>query len=560
MECDVGSKGIFRRYTTARTSVLTLCTAALIALLSPTLAAQTPQPGARLSVELRDGTRLSGRFLEERGPLLFLETPYGRLRIPRDAVVRLEVEEPPETPAPAAAAERPSPPPAAPPPSTAASWPELRSTVAPQQVAQAAGRLPTRRLVLATAPEFAFSLLPDLVERFARLYGVRATVWEPSPGGQRAVFEENPVGFPEEVTIRALPREAALAELRRGRVDLVLAREAGEEPEGLEEHVVALDAVVPMVHPDNALPRISRRTLGDLFAGRIGDWSALGRGPRPVRRVAPGPELAISAFFRERIPNLGRMAPGTLYVRDPDDLLDELFADPGTVAYGSLLAAGGAHVPAITECGILQTPEPFRIRAEDWPLTQRIDAYLRADATDGWEDVFLLFLLGPRGEEAVADFRLEPLTVRAATAGEQRAWVDAVLATPPQVPEVRRAFLDLARTARRLTVVFRFETGSAELDERAREDVGRLALWLEGGGIDPARLVLAGYADSRGGYQSNLRLAEERARSVAAALAEVGIRVGEVTAFGEEIAVACDTDPWGLRLNRRVEAWLRPGR
>lgn len=552
MEYHAGSHGISLGCTSACTRPLARILGVLLLLLSAAAVAQTP-PGTRLSLELKDGTRLSGRLLEESGPLLLLETPYGRLRIPRDAVAGIEVVEPAAPPP--AAERRPAPPPPAGP-----SRPELRSIITPRQIVQAAGRLPTRRLVLATGPEFAFSLLPDLVERFARLYGVRAVVWEPTAGGQRALFEENPAGFPEEVVIRSLPRERALRLLRNGEVDLVLAREAEEEEtEGLEEEVVALDAVVPLLHPDNPLQRISRRTLGDLFAGRIDDWSALGSGPRPVRRVAPGPELAISAFLRGRVPGLDRMAPGTLYVRDPDDLVDELFADPGTIAYGSLLAAGGAHVPAISECGILQIPAPFRIRAEDWPLTQRIDAYLRADGVDGWEDVLLLFLMGPRGEEAVADFRLEPLTIRPATAEEQRAWVDAVLGTPQQVPEVRRAFLDLARSARRLTVVFRFETGSAELDERARADIGRLALWLEREGIDPRRLVLAGYADSRGGYQSNLALARERAQSVAAALGEVGITVGEVTAFGEEIAVACDTDPWGRQLNRRVEAWLRTG-
>lgn len=552
MEYHAGSHGISVGCTSACARPLARLLGLLLLLLSAAAVAQTP-PGTRVSLELKDGTRLSGRLLEESGPLLLLETPYGRLRIPRDAVAGIEVVEPAAPPP--AVERRPAPPPPAGP-----SRPELRSIVTPEQVAQAAGRLPTRRLVMATAPEFAFSLLPDLVERFASLYGVRAVVWEPTEGGQRARFERNPAGFPEEVVIRSLPRERALGLLRSGEVDLVLAHEAGgEEPEDLEEHVVALDAVVPLLHPDNPLPYISRRTLADLLAGRIDDWSALGRGPRPVRRVAPGPELAISRFVRERLPGLARMAPGTLYVRDPDDLMDELFADPGTLAYGSLLAAGGAHVPAIVECGIVHPPESYRIRAEDWPLTQRIDAYLRADAVDAWEDVFLLFLLSARGEAAMADFRLEPLTIRPATAEEQRAWVSAVLNTPQQVPEVRRAFLDLARSARRLTVVFRFETGSAELDERARDDVGRLALWLESEGIDPARLVLAGYADPRGGYQSNLALARTRAESVAAALADVGIGVGEVVAFGEEITVACDTDPWGLHLDRRVEAWLRTG-
>lgn len=133
----------------------------------------------------------------------------------------------------------------------------------------------------------------------------------------------------------------------------------------------------------------------------------------------------------------------------------------------------------------------------------------------------------------MADHQLEPLAIRRASAEEQRRWVDAVLGTPPQVERVRRALLELARRARRLTVEFRFETGSAELDERAREDVERLALWLERERVAPGRLILAGYADSRGAYETNLELARRRARTVATALAAVAWLIA-ATAAGQE--------------------------
>ncbi len=148
------------------------------------------------------------------------------------------------------------------------------------------------------------------------------------------MFTENPAGSPREVTILALPRERALTLLRRG-VDLALAREvADEQSEGLEEHVVALDAVVPLLHPDNPPAGMPRRTPAELLAGRIDDRSALGDGRRPVRRVVPGPEPAVSRFLAAHLPGPERMAPGTLHVRDPDDPLDELFADPGSIGYG----------------------------------------------------------------------------------------------------------------------------------------------------------------------------------------------------------------------------------
>ncbi len=539
---------------------LTLLLGLLVAVAA--LAQEQPRLGSRVVVELQDGARFRGKVRALEDERLVLETPYGRLSLPRRLIRRLVVE---GTPAPAPTTPEPA---TAPPPTTTRPQPvperaeatdaeatAARSTLAPSQVAS--GRRPTRRLAFAAPPDFAYALVPDLVERFARLYGVRAVEWSAEPRRQRARFEEHPTGFPQEVEILVADRARALTLLRAGRVDAVLARESGEEPEDLEEHVVALDALVVAVHPDNPVRRLARATLGRILRGEIEDWGEIVRYRAPIRRIVPGPELEAAQLIRQRVLAGGEVAPGTVFVRSPDDLLDELYGTPGAIGLGSLGSLGGVRMVVLAECGILQPPTPFRIRSENYPLSQRIDLYLRADGRDGWEDVFALFLLGPRGEAAMADHQLEPLTIRRAEREEQRRWVDAVLGTRPQVAAVRQQFLELARRARKLTVDFRFETASAELDERAREDVARLALWLEHEGIAPARLVLAGYADSRGPYGANLELARRRAEAVAAALTAIGVPPGEILAFGEEIAVACDTDAYGRHLNRRVEAWVR---
>ena len=135
-----------------------------------------------------------------------------------------------------------------------------------------------------------------------------------------------------------------------------------------------------------------------------------------------------------------------------------------------------------------------------------------------------------------------PLTIR-----QERS------AAPTGAPFAYNGFV---ANALRLSVNFRFRTGSSELDNRGLKDLDRVTEFLASSSVNPDRLMLFGFADSRGAATLNQTLSENRAKTVAAALAQRGVEPKTVRGFGSAIPVADNATADGQDKNRRVEVWV----
>jgi phosphate transport system substrate-binding protein len=130
------------------------------------------------------------------------------------------------------------------------------------------------------------------------------------------------------------------------------------------------------------------------------------------------------------------------------------------------------------------------------------------------------------------------------------------------LPDLKRLVAEMDG-ADRLSLTFRFQDGSTQLDDPSRENLTDLARLLEAGQFDDSSLVLAGFSDGSGAAAANMDLSLARATGVLDALRAAAPELPEaalprVVAFGETMPMACDTTAPGRRINRRVEVWLRP--
>lgn len=115
----------------------------------------------------------------------------------------------------------------------------------------------------------------------------------------------------------------------------------------------------------------------------------------------------------------------------------------------------------------------------------------------------------------------------------------------------------------RVSLTFRFQDGSAQLDAHSRENLADLARQIAAGRFDSDRLVLAGFSDGSGAAGVNLALSQNRAEAVRSALLAIApdltqAQLPAVQAFGEALPMACDTTATGRQINRRVELWAHP--
>ncbi len=102
-----------------------------------------------------------------------------------------------------------------------------------------------------------------------------------------------------------------------------------------------------------------------------------------------------------------------------------------------------------------------------------------------------------------------------------------------------------------------FPTGSSRLTRSASYKVGKVGEILR---QYPQTIVeVAGYTDKRGSYDYNMRLSEERAKSVADRLYATGIQNHSyVTGCSYSKPLVPNTSEKNMALNRRVEVYLYP--
>ena len=136
------------------------------------------------------------------------------------------------------------------------------------------------------------ALLPALVRGLLEARGLQdIQTFTPAPGEQLITAHE-PNGSPLRFAIAAHGSSTGFDGLLSGQADLAASSRPISDPERVRlaplgdltsfaaEHVIAIDGVAVIVHPDNPLRQLTTQQLAQVFSGEIDDWRVLGgRGP-----------------------------------------------------------------------------------------------------------------------------------------------------------------------------------------------------------------------------------------------------------------------------------------
>ena len=88
-------------------------------------------------------------------------------------------------------------------------------------------------------------------------------------------------------------------------------------------------------------------------------------------------------------------------------------------------------------------------------------------------------------------------------------------AAAPPAGDLPPEYARLTANAERLSVDFRFRTGSSQLDNKAVDDLDRVTTYLASPTARGKEVMLIGFADNTGNPQFNNSLSNERAKIVA---------------------------------------------
>ncbi len=418
---------------------------------------------------------------------------------------------------------------------------------------------PKATIRIVGAPDAGARLLPGLFRAFAESRGLiyveiegvayEAAILDPESRKELAEISFAPLG----------PDQAATA-LEDGRAELQLTQMA-EAPSGAR--AVALDALVPIMAPDNPTPEVSTIELAAALSGEATNWADLGGPDMPLVLHALSPDTDLARALDTR---LGIAIKAQVLHDSMEALAEAVARDPWALAITGRAERGPARALPLTDsCGFPLLPGPMAVKAEDYPLALPLFLLTPKRRLPLMAREFLDFLASPVAEAVVARAGfIDRSTERSPMTGDGLRLINAIQGAGEDV-----TLADLKRLvavmdgADRLSLTFRFEDGSTRLTPSSQENIADLARLIASGGFAGEALVLAGFSDGSGAAEANLALSVERASRVADELRAAAPDLREdqlprIEGFGEALPMACDETAAGRHLNRRVELWLVP--
>lgn len=324
--------------------------------------------------------------------------------------------------------------------------------------------------------------------------------------------------------------------------ELLRSKGLGDLESAAGEHVLALDGIAVIVHPNSMLQRIDLGVLRKLFTGELTDTAALGGPAGPVHLYARDDRSGTFDTFKHLVAGDRPITAAAQRFSDSSELSSAVARDPRGIGFIGIPYVRAAKAVAVGDSGATSLyPSAFTVATEGYALSRRLYLYLPVEKLKPLALDFVNFALSSEGQAVVKASGFVDLTLHASAGGE--------------CERCPARYAALSRTGKRLSLDFRFRTGSAELDSRGLRDLDRLLAFLRE--QNGSRLVLVGFSDGRGSVGQNLKLSLERAKMIATSLRERGVQAIDLEAMGHELPVASNDSEVGREKNRRVEVWLR---
>ncbi len=398
-------------------------------------------------------------------------------------------------------------------------------------------------------------LAPSLVDAYARSRGyvgvesVETAALEFEVTGKKGDSE-----FRGQV--RAHGTNTGYADLVSGQADVWMASRPANQTEidgaaaigdltaAAQEHVIALDGLAIIVHPDNTLERLDLSRIRDAFAGRITNWSQLGGPNRPIVLYGRDDKSGTFDSFKSMVLSDGAtLSPTTTRFESSGELEARVAKDPDALGFVGFSYVKASKPLAVFAGSTLPLkPDSLSVATEDYLLARRLYFYTRSDASQEVLD-FVDFVQSEQGQAVVAQTGFVAQNI--------------FLADAHPVPGNPDAYYDVVQGTERLSLNFRFRPQSSTLDSRAMRDVDRLSEFMKQPQNRGKQLRLAAFALHGSGAKIMTSLmVNDRVDFLAQVLAVKGVPTHMSRAFVGGVAVAPLDRPEARARNERVEVWL----
>ncbi|MDR1944004.1 MAG: phosphate ABC transporter substrate-binding protein [Synergistaceae bacterium] len=165
------------------------------------------------------------------------------------------------------------------------------------------------------------------------------------------------------------------------------------------QHVVAVDCIVPIVHPSNPVANLTVNQLRDIYSGKITNWSEVGGKDSRIAVIGRDTSSGTYEVWDEKVMKKTPVAPRALIVASSGALVQSVAGNPLSIGYDSLGYVDPKLVKALDIEGVKGTPETARAGTI---ATSRLLFMYTDGAPAGDVKKYLDFLVGEDGQKYVA--------------------------------------------------------------------------------------------------------------------------------------------------------------
>ncbi len=170
--------------------------------------------------------------------------------------------------------------------------------------------------------------------------------------------------------------------------------------------VVAIDALVPVVHPENPVKNLSVEQLKGIYSGKIRNWEEVGGPDKPIAVISRDTSSGTYETWQEKILGKDRVAPSALLQASSGAVVQAVAKNVLAIGY-----IGFGYVNDSTKVvsigGLTASPETAL--SGSWPIAREL--YLFTNGTpSGAAKGFIDYVLGAEGQKLVKEVGFIPLS------------------------------------------------------------------------------------------------------------------------------------------------------
>ncbi len=162
---------------------------------------------------------------------------------------------------------------------------------------------------------------------------------------------------------------------------------------------IALDAIVPVVHPKNKVTDLTMGQLRDIYLGKIRDWKEVGGTPGKIVVVSRDSSSGTFGVWKEMVMEKSRVVPSALTVPSNGAIVQAVANTPGAVGYVGL-GYLNPEIKAVKVNSIIGNEE--NTLNGSFPISRGLFMF-----TNGWPKGetmgFISFILSKKGQVLVKE-------------------------------------------------------------------------------------------------------------------------------------------------------------